>query len=280
MSTRTIHISLQYRLLICVLLSAVLIISAPAGAGAGGAGGDFGPLEWEIVPGERVQLAVSGSAVSDYVSRGFSETRGQPAAQAEADIIWKSFYVGLWTSGLNYGTQPSRAAALVQLGDNSPEVETDFYVGYIRSIGNLDIEAQATYDAYPEGKIYGGPLDYWEFKIGGIAHIQDSLSLGLSVYYSPDYYAGAGSNLILKAKAKKIFAPIDIFTPSISGSISNQEGDESRGGLSYWFYDVGGALSFYDHFKIDLRYYNTASVPIDCQGFCGARVVGAFKVEM
>lgn len=76
------------------------------------------PISWEV------------GAVSDYLFRGASQTDENPTGQA--GITWTSpvgVYVGGWASGVDFG-------------DDSPDFEVDYFVGYSWDVNdsvNLDV---------------------------------------------------------------------------------------------------------------------------------------------
>lgn len=95
----------------CVaLLSTPLVAAAEEDAQA--------PVSWEI------------GAVSDYLFRGASQTDEKPTVQA--GLTWNTpvdIYVGTWASGVDFG-------------DDSADIEVDYFVGYGFDLGdkvNLDV---------------------------------------------------------------------------------------------------------------------------------------------
>ncbi|MNM38849.1 putative bacterial protein [compost metagenome] len=95
----------------------------------------------QAVPlGDDVNLQVKLTAVSDYRSRGISQTLGDPAAQFELTLIHSSgLYAGVWTSNVDYG------AAIDAEGNRQTlktRQELDSYAGYYWQINdaiNLDL---------------------------------------------------------------------------------------------------------------------------------------------
>ena len=66
------------------------------------------------------EYEVELEAASDYVFRGIDQTFNRPAGFLDANISWKSFYIGGSTSNINY-----RA-----FGDRKTNQEVDAYAGY------------------------------------------------------------------------------------------------------------------------------------------------------
>lgn len=95
---------------------------------------------------------------SQYVTRGFSNSKGKPVLQGGVDYVHPGgFNAGFWMSTLSD-----------EFVGNS-WAETDYYVGYTKAIGSVNIGAQLYYYIYPNGEFeYDGTVkrqsyDYGEF---------------------------------------------------------------------------------------------------------------------
>lgn len=78
---------------------------------------------------------------NQYVTRGFSNSLGDPVIQGGVDYTSPTgFNVGYWMSTLN--------SRFVQ----GSWAEMDFYAGYTKSFGDLNVGAQIYYYIYPDGK--------------------------------------------------------------------------------------------------------------------------------
>jgi uncharacterized protein (TIGR02001 family) len=259
------------------LLAASFLLPAPSLALAWNDGIDKDTAAKKVSGNNEYEYVVSGTVVSEYVARGFSATRGHPAIQAEADLIIGAFYAGVWTSTLDYGRQAPRVAD----GGHtpSPDVEGDFYLGYQRKFGQINVETNATYVAYIGAGQEGARLDYVELKAGAETEIARNSTFGAAVFYSPNYYDHTGQNWIFEFSTKRELPKFGIFTPTLNGSISYQAGDKDAGGFNYWFYDAGVSFAFHEHYKVDFRYHDTINVPFDCERLCGSRLVASLKAE-
>lgn len=97
---------------------------------------------------ENFDLALSAEVVSDYRSRGQSQTLGDPALQASATLSHNSgLYAGVWTSNVDFGF------------DIKTRQEIDYYAGYFWQI-NDDISLDVGYAKYAYEK--SGGLNYAE----------------------------------------------------------------------------------------------------------------------
>lgn len=127
---------------------------------------------------EEAASSWSGSVAvaSQYVSRGFQQSWGQPALQAGVDYVAPSgWFAGTWASTVS--------PYFVEDG----HVEWDIYAGYAGSHGELTYSAGLYYYRYPGARISatGTPLDYGEFIIGlGWRH----WSLSYAVTATRDYF--------------------------------------------------------------------------------------------
>ncbi len=102
---------------------AALALACPA------QGADLGP--WS--------LSASVGAVSDYVSRGLTQTWGKPALQAELEAEHDAgFYAGAFVSNVSRNEYPGGS------------VETQLWLGYeYEFAADAALSAEATYFAYP-----------------------------------------------------------------------------------------------------------------------------------
>jgi uncharacterized protein (TIGR02001 family) len=75
-------------------------------------------------PKRDLQLSANFSVTSDYVFRGFSQSREKPAYQGGIDATYKWLYAGIWGSHIDFG--PVDAPA-----------EVDFYAGIKPVLGPI-----------------------------------------------------------------------------------------------------------------------------------------------
>lgn len=189
---------------------------------------------------------VTGSVAltSNYVFRGLTQTREDPAIQGGATISHSSgFYVGLWGSNVDFG-------------DGESDIETDFFAGYGFSLGeNTTADINVTYYAYP-----GSPAD-WNYDfvefIGGITHDFGGAKIGVKAAYSPDTFGGFGDAFWL---AGNVSVPLGDFV-TISGNVGEQWYDDA-GLTDYLHYDLGVTFA-YEGVSLDLRYIGTDLDTID-----------------
>ncbi|MCU9105310.1 TorF family putative porin [Pseudomonas aeruginosa] len=97
---------------------------------------------------DHFDLSLSAEVVSDYRSRGQSQTLGDPALQASATLSHSSgLYAGIWTSNVDFGF------------DVKTRQEIDYYAGYFWQIED-GISLDVGYAKYAYEK--SGGLNYSE----------------------------------------------------------------------------------------------------------------------
>lgn len=96
------------------------------------------------------------TAASQYVTRGFSNSKGNPVIQGGLDYVHPSgFNFGFWMSTLS--------DEFVQ----GSWAETDYYAGYTKAFGDVNIGAQIYYYIYPNGKfVYDGSVKGQSYNYG------------------------------------------------------------------------------------------------------------------
>jgi uncharacterized protein (TIGR02001 family) len=109
-------------------------------------------------------------AVSNYIWRGVSQTRDDPAIQGGLDYVHSSgFYAGTWASNIDWGTA-------------DPNYELDLYTGFGGSLNDdFSYKIGTIYYAYPDGR----DLDFAE--VGASATWKwFTLGLAYTVYGEAD----------------------------------------------------------------------------------------------
>ena len=258
-----------------------LMMSATAHAGA-----LYEPSMKDPEPARRCSLSANVALTTDYVFRGFSQTDEGAAIQGGFDADCGMFYAGVWASNLDFGGAESFAGS-GRFRDVA-DIEIDTYAGIKATIPGTPVEMDlgVIYYAYPQAFDTGAELDYVEIKLGASATlVPDLLTAGLTVYYSPDYTLEAGENWVFEGTAEITLPQVAIFSPSISGTVGYQEGDESNtptAGFDYWYYNAGLTLGFHEKFSLDIRYWGTDDIA-GCSTAttfqCDERVVGTFSAS-
>lgn len=119
-------------------------------------------------------ITVSGSLMSDYVSRGISQSARRPAAASSIDIQYGWFYVSGELRSVKLPTNP--AAELTLSG------------GVRRTLADIDFDVSATYFYYP-GETPSETqtaTDYWQGGISASRRFMDVFTLAGQATYSPN----------------------------------------------------------------------------------------------
>jgi uncharacterized protein (TIGR02001 family) len=115
-------------------------------------------------------VSFGGSITSDYNYRGYTLSDHRPSASANFEVTYNVFFAGLDGASV-------RMPKLSQLQMTNS--------GGIRPVfGTLTMEAGVLYYSYPGSDI---DIAYQEYYVAPTYAVTSKLTLGLNVYYAPDY---------------------------------------------------------------------------------------------
>ncbi|MEZ5817846.1 MAG: TorF family putative porin [Hyphomicrobiaceae bacterium] len=229
-------------------------------------------------PKRELELSANFAVTTDYVFRGFSQSKERPAVQAGVDATYKWLYVGAWTSTINFGRNGA--------GQDIAHAELDIYAGIKPVLGPVTFDIGVIYYTYPSARDAGAELDYVEVKVGASASPWKDATVGLTGFYSPEYTGKTGDVFTLEGTFSQAFASIRGVTPTWSSTLGYQAGDTlayrtvfGNGDDSYLYWNTGLTLGFGDNFSLDFRYWDTDikndnAVNGFANGFCSARLFG------
>lgn len=157
-------------LLLCSVFSAFL----PATSFAGNDDATF--------PGK---FSGSVALTSDYVFRGVSQTREDPAVQGGINYNYDAgdgigLYTGIWASNVDYND------------DDNASTEFDFLAGATYKLKDWNFDIGGLYYAYP-GADDNLNYDYWEAKFAAGYDLKIA-TVNAAVYYSPEYFGDNGES--------------------------------------------------------------------------------------
>lgn len=233
----------------------------PASAIAAGLmlAGTSGAMAQQRVESLGVTITTQAGLATDYLFRGVSQTRGDPAIQAAVDIEHESgVYVGGFGSNVDF------------LGLDA-KIELDGLIGYRFELAGIKLDAGFIYYAYPGySKPTGGfDLDYYEFALKAAYTIGPATLLG-AVYYSPDFQLQSGAAFYSEGG-------VDLALPFsfvLSGRVGYQAIDRNaRFGLpDFWNWSVGLSREVLG-FTVTVAYVDTDVSKRECggQNICEAR---------
>lgn len=143
---------------------------------------------------------------SKYRFRGLDQNNEKMAVQGGLDWEHKSgFYAGVWGSNVDFNVA----------GDGS--LETDVYGGYKMSSMGIDWDVGILGYFYP-GSPDGNNYDYWEAMIAAGKDF-GMLSAGVSLNYSPEFYADTGAATYIAGNVEVPFKDTNF---SATGSFGHQ----------------------------------------------------------
>jgi uncharacterized protein (TIGR02001 family) len=195
------------------------------------------------------------AGTTEYIFRGVSQTSEDPAFQAGVDVTYGIFYAGAWGSRVDFDDAPPAT------------VEIDWYAGIKPVWRGVTFDLGVIYYSYPgadEDEAGTGELDYVELKVGASGSPIDKLTVGGTIFYSPDYTLDTGPVWTFEGTVAYELRKIWIFTPTVSALLGYQTGDADEGysvdlGITddeYLYWNAGLALAV-EKLTLDFRYWDT-----------------------
>ena len=249
-----------------IKLAGVAALAGIAMAGAARAEDEKREFSWSM----------TATGTSDYMFRGFSQTREDPAFQLSFDATYGIFYAGVWGSNIDF----DEANAFKE------DIEIDFYAGITPTLGSVTFDLGVLYYFYPgvDDNALGGEADYVELKAGAKTTIAEKLALAGYVYWTPDNFGETGSVVTLEGSANYTLPEVWKFTPTVGGTLgfAKAENDIFGGGDDYVYWNAGLALAI-EKFTFDFRYWDTDLNDATCKGEafqCDERFVFTTKITL
>ncbi|MEM7399380.1 MAG: TorF family putative porin [Pseudomonadota bacterium] len=217
-----------------------------------------------------LSLSASTAFTTDYVFRGISQTDNQAAVQGSLDAAYGMFYIGMWASNLDFGGGPA--------GQDIANLEIDYYAGITPEWQGVSFDIGGIFYTYPGAYDPGGDFDYFELKTGASYTFADVLTVGVTNYWSPEFFGETGSANAIEIGGEYVFDTVmNFFDPSVSGLVGFQTGDDIT---DYTYWNVGLTLGFMENFAADIRYWDTDLSTAGCGGdICDERVVGTISAS-
>ena len=234
-------------------------------------------------------------ATNDYVFRGVAQNKEKASIQGGIDLTYGIAYFGLWASNIDFGTNAAvtnTAGMSGRLSQKQVNTELDVYGGIKPVVGPATFDLGVIYYAYPNANDGGisrlqvEKQDYVEFKAGvsgAFIPALPKLTLGGTVFYSPEYQAKQGDVWTVEGTAAYELPAVGPVTPTISALIGGQFGDVGKttigaplvgkftlgngsDDLAYW--NAGVTLAV-EKFSFDFRYWSTDIS--NTNNFCNGR---------
>jgi uncharacterized protein (TIGR02001 family) len=275
--------------------AAALAVSMLAGPAL--ADGMRGSMKDPPKPAERCKHSANIALATEYVFRGFSQTAQGPAVQGGYDLTCGIFYAGVWASNLDFAGDVPGASFDVTGAPYDASIEMDWYIGIKPVTGRITWDLGVIYYSYPNRSNPGLDLNYLELKVGASAEIWKDGTLGVTVFWSPEYQLESGSTWTVETGFTQVFPKFKAlhreWTPSFSALLGWQsnEGNNSyrfsygNGDDHYLYWNVGFTFGFLEKWSIDFRYWDTnlssnSGGNAFCRGQtfqCDERFVGTLK---
>lgn len=220
-------------------------------------------------------VAIGGWVASDYNFRGISQSNRHASGGAYFElqlnnIAGGQLYVGTAVSAID-----------IQTGS-----EVDFYAGWRKTWGKLGIDVGYIYYWYPAEKavaslgLGGLDTDFMEVYAKASYAVNSDLTLGLSVFYSPDVlhaggqllnaqglYTEASAKYVLPLSTPTAYGPLGAFVSGAVGFWDINNAVPVYGvNVSYTYWNAGVAFTL-SALTLDLRYHDTDLTPAECAAF-------------
>jgi len=129
-----------------------------------------------ISPHLSAEISASLTGSTNYVSRGYSKSDGNPVLQGNIDYEHSSgFYMGSWISNVDFNDS---------ISSNPARIEVIPYLGWSFELSDdFRLDTELTSYVY-DGKIFGESADYYELNV--LLHFRDLLTS--RVAHSEDAY--------------------------------------------------------------------------------------------
>ncbi|MFD1704039.1 TorF family putative porin [Methylopila henanensis] len=249
------------------LVSAAAIVSAAGVASAA----DLAAPEAAIIEAapSPIDVAFGVKFTTDYVFRGVTQSKGDPAVQGYAEFqAYDWFYAGIWSSSVNgFVTDPS--------------AEVDLYAGLRHTWDAFTLDVGGLYYYYPGEE---GPkrfqLDYWEIYAKPSYAFGDLGSITGNIYWTSDF-VNTGADATYLSAIAKVNIPVDVL-PETSFYVSGELGKQWIGKTAakygrvqledYLTWNVGVGAT-YKAATVEFRYSDSDLSRTECAINNGARWV-------
>jgi uncharacterized protein (TIGR02001 family) len=226
------------------------------------------------IEGLGLSITTTPAVTSDYLFRGISQTRNQPAIQLTVDVEHDSgFYIGAFASNVAFP------------GTNLRQ-ELDLMAGYRFELAGVKLDAGATWFTYPGYEAGPGGRDWswWELNLRGSYEL-DPLKLLGQVSWSPNFNFESGSGWYVEGgvDAKLDFgitASLRVGYQWIEYNTTSPANHGSFGAPDYAVFSFGFSKEIAYGVVGALTLSHTSLTRADCfggQNFCGTRAIATIS---
>ncbi|WP_292227172.1 TorF family putative porin [Brevundimonas sp.] len=200
-------------------------------------------------------ISFNAGVSSDYVFRGVSQTKGDPAVFIGVDATQGRFYAGASATTVDF------------VGDKDTDAEIDLYAGVRPEFRGFNLDLGVVSYLYV-GQPGGADYNYVELKAAASRAVGPA-TLGAAVYWSPDFF-GSTEDQATYAEVNGAVSPADRWT--VSAALGRQWLSSD---LDYTTWNLGVGYTLTPHLALDVRYYDTDQH--DFGSPYGARAVASLK---
>jgi uncharacterized protein (TIGR02001 family) len=205
-----------------------------------------------VGPFDKDNFSANVALTTDYIFRGISLSKNDPAVSGGIDWAYSGFYVGTWASSIS------------AVEDETMEI--DYYAGYTGEVGGFSYSLDFIYYDYP-GEDDGGTADLEYYEYGGSVGYTFGGDLeptiGLSILHSPDFFAETGSATAYEGSLG-LTLPWGLSAGALYGRQDLDKKYNVVGGYDYWGASISKTVGKFD---LTLAYTDTDSDGEDFQGY-------------
>jgi uncharacterized protein (TIGR02001 family) len=222
-----------------------------------------------------LSATITGTAASDYLFRGISQTRSRPAYQiSTAEVSHTSgFYIGGFLSNVRF------------LGTDARQ-ELDVFGGYRAAVGGLNFDIGGVWYTYPGYDRAPGQfgLNYAEVQLKASREV-GPVNLLAQVNVSPNFFGSSGTGVYVEGGADW---KTGVFELTLGGRLGYQwiERNVRFGTPDYAWWSVAVSREFtvpgIGAITASVGYYDTSISRSDCAGgqnICAARALGSLSFK-
>jgi uncharacterized protein (TIGR02001 family) len=211
------------------------------------------PARAQMDIGSGLTLTLTPAVSTDYLFRGFSQTRNRPAVQLTADLEHESgLYIGAFASNVAF------------LGLNARQ-EVDLLAGYRFSLGGVKLDAGLVWYTYPGYSAPPGGFDanYLEFALRANYTIDPVKFVG-AVFYSPEFQLESGNATYVEGGAD-ISLPFGL---TLAGRLGYQwiDRNDRFGAPNFLNFSVALSRELFAGVTLAVGYYGTDIGQASCGG--------------
>lgn len=194
-------------------------------------------------------VAFGGAIMTDYNFRGISQSDRRAAGGAYVEGQWKTnpstvYYLGLAATSVSWPQNKN-------LSD--PAAEIDFYGGARYTAGKWAFDVGGIFYLYPGEFLINS--EFFEVYAKAAYTVNDNLTVGGAIFYSPDYL-----NYGIDSIYSELNAKYTVKNTYVSGAFGHMHLSGTTSGAinvpSYNYWNVGVGATW-KQFTLDLRYHDT-----------------------